>query len=279
MSRRFVVSLEPLAFLSHDRHENGRLSEFRSRLEGEVRSQTGRPFHIFQDRSDIGWGQQWKQRVEESLDAATFLIAIVTPEFFNSAACREEFELFLERERKLGRDNLILPVYYVDSPILGNKARYWADPVAREIAARRFADWRKLRFEPFTDPTAGKTLAQLAQQIVKALEPDRLPGKPVPLAADRSVRQISGRAESEPAGTVATEATPARKNEPPFRDQRLLPGENPDLKIEILNTLGEEWLYAKNLWLEGRAPDELIGTSEEFKVRDLLRSIRVAALS
>jgi len=64
-----------------------------------------------------------------------------------------------------------------------------------------------------------------------------------------------------------------------FRDQRILPDENPDLRRENLNTIGEEWLFAKNLWLEGRAPDELIGTSEEFKVRDLLRSIRAAALS
>ena len=64
-----------------------------------------------------------------------------------------------------------------------------------------------------------------------------------------------------------------------FRDMGLLPDEDPDLRGEILRTIGEEWLNAKNLWLEGRSPNELIGTRDEFQVRDLFRSIKAAALS
>jgi parallel beta-helix repeat protein len=198
------VPLEPVAFMSYvwldDEHEEGRLSEFR---------------RIFQDRKDVRWGQQWKQRIEESLDAATFLIPIVTPGFFNSAACREEFDRFLERERKLGRNDLILPVYYVDASILSDKIRCQADPVAKEIAARQFAEWRELRFEPFTAPIIGKKLAQLAKQIVVALERDSPPAKPAPEAVDRSARQVSGAAASEPAAAGSSESVPVRKNEPP----------------------------------------------------------------
>lgn len=64
-----------------------------------------------------------------------------------------------------------------------------------------------------------------------------------------------------------------------FRDKRLLPGEDENLKREITKTIGEEWLYAKNIWLDGRKPIELIGTRNEFEVRDLFRSITGAALS
>jgi hypothetical protein len=64
-----------------------------------------------------------------------------------------------------------------------------------------------------------------------------------------------------------------------FRDSSLLPDEDPDLRREILRTIGEEWLNAKNLWLEGRSPNDLIGTRDEFQVRDLFRSIKAAALS
>ena len=213
------MPLEPVAFLSYvrldDRHEDGRLSEFCSRLAGEIRIQTGRPFQIFQDRKDIGWGQQWKRRIEDSLDAATFLIPIVTPGFFNSDPCREEFERFLERERKLGRNDLILPVYYVDSAILSDEARRQADTVAKEIAARQVADWRELRFEPFTAPVISKTLAGLAQQIVAALERDRPPAKPAPVAANRSARPVSSAVASEPIGAGGSELAPVRKNEPP----------------------------------------------------------------
>jgi hypothetical protein len=64
-----------------------------------------------------------------------------------------------------------------------------------------------------------------------------------------------------------------------FRDTRLLPDEDQNLRREITSTIGEEWLYAKNVWLEGRTPNELIGTRDEFEVRDLFRSIKGAALS
>lgn len=108
----------PIAFMSYvrqdDRHENGQLTQFRERLSGEVQIQTGEAFDIFQDRNDISWGQQWKQRINESLEMAIFLIPVITPAFFKSPACREELENFLQREKKLGRADLILPVHYVD---------------------------------------------------------------------------------------------------------------------------------------------------------------------
>ena len=62
-----------------------------------------------------------------------------------------------------------------------------------------------------------------------------------------------------------------------FRDTSLLPDEDPNLRREILSTIGEEWLNTKNVWLGGRAPNNLIGTPDEFQVRDLLRSIKAAA--
>jgi cobaltochelatase CobT len=109
------MSRTALAFMSYvnvdDQHESGRLTQLRERLSGEVRMQTGAPFDIFQDRKDIAWGQQWQERINQSLDAVTFLIPIITPAFFRSDACRDELERFLKREKELGRGDLILPVY------------------------------------------------------------------------------------------------------------------------------------------------------------------------
>lgn len=168
------VSKQPIAFLSYvrmdDIHENGRLTELRDRLSGEIRMQTGEAFEIFQDRKDIAWGQQWKQRIEESLDSVTFLIPVITPAFFRSQACREEMERFLAREQRLGRNDLILPLYYVNFPPLGDAKKIQSDPLAQVIAARQYADWRELRFEPFNTPLYRKSLANIAQNIVTALE-------------------------------------------------------------------------------------------------------------
>lgn len=168
------MSSQPAAFLTYvrfeDEHDNGRLSEFCKRLGGEIRIQTGEPFHIFQDRNDIAWGQQWRTRIEESVDAVTFLIAMITPGFFKSAECRKELERFLEREKKLGRGDLILPVYYVNTPALNDEAKRKKDQLMQVIASRQHADWRDLRFEPWTLPQVGKLIAAMALQIAEALE-------------------------------------------------------------------------------------------------------------
>ncbi|WP_417916038.1 right-handed parallel beta-helix repeat-containing protein [Candidatus Electronema sp. JC] len=168
------MSRTALAFMSYvnedDRHDNGWMTQFRERLSGEVRMHTGEPFDIFQDRKDIAWGQQWQDRINQSLDAVTFLIPILTPAFFKSAACRDELERFLKREETLGRSDLILPVYYVNCPVLQDKAKREQDELAKTIAARQYADWRDLRFEDFTSPQLRKALAKMAQQIMEALE-------------------------------------------------------------------------------------------------------------
>ncbi len=168
------VSDASVAFLSYvrldDHHEDGLITELCNRLSGEIRLQTGSEFIIFQDRKDIAWGQQWQERIDESLDAVTFLIPIVTPSFFKSEACRSELDRFLDREKQLKRNDLILPVYYVECPVLNKDAKRDADPLAQVIAARQRIDWRELRFEPLTSLKAKKMIAEMAKQVADALD-------------------------------------------------------------------------------------------------------------
>jgi len=126
------------------------------------------PFFRFQDRKDIKWGQQWKERIEESIDTATFFIPIITPRFFKSPACRTECERFRDREKKLNRSDFILPVYYVNCPIL-DEVEKTDDPLAKVIAGRQHTDLRELRFDLFTSPLVRKMIANMATQIVKTL--------------------------------------------------------------------------------------------------------------
>jgi hypothetical protein len=105
-----------------DQHDGGQLSEFREWLGAEVGAQTGQEFAIFQDRNDIAWGQNWQQRIDEALDEVTLLLVIITPSLFGSPPCRAEVARFLDRERVLGRGDLILPVYYI-SPLPGGKEK------------------------------------------------------------------------------------------------------------------------------------------------------------
>ena len=204
---------QPAAFMSYarfnDEHDDGQLTLFRQRLAAEIRVQTGEEFLIFQDRADIEWGQNWQQRIDQALGTVTLLLAVITPGFFRSRHCRDEVEQFLAREHKLGRGDLILPVYYVSAPELEDPVRRDVDPLAAALAARQYADWRELRFEPATSPVARRALALLATRMRDTFwHPPASPSAPA-----RNPRTIAGPLT---AGTPSPARAPAAaRNEPP----------------------------------------------------------------
>ncbi|MEU9655033.1 right-handed parallel beta-helix repeat-containing protein [Streptomyces chartreusis] len=213
--REFMPS-KPAAFMSYvrfnDRHDDGLVTQFRERLAAEIKAQTGEEFAIFQDRDNIAWGQNWQQRIDEALDAVTFLLVIITPSLFRSRACRVEVTRFLERERDLGRQDLILPVYYISAPELEDSKRREADEMARALAARQYADWRELRFEPFTSPQVRKTVAQLASRLRDAYlnKPDISSPDPVTVRGTAATRVLPESTEQ-----MAGKAEVTTKSEPP----------------------------------------------------------------
>jgi cobaltochelatase CobT len=167
-SSRLMQNRDPLAFLSYvrddDAHDLGRISDLRARLEGEVRIQTGRPFPIFQDRNDIVWGERWRERIKDAIDSISFLIPIITPSYFRSHMCREEFEAFLLRERALGLPRLILPIYYVSADEIDDAVKH-PDDMAAVLRERNWSDWRELRFPPLDRPIIREQIAALAKTI------------------------------------------------------------------------------------------------------------------
>jgi F-box protein 11 len=208
-----AVPVGPAAFMSYvrfdDAHDDGQLSQFRGRLAAEVRAQTGEEFAIFQDRNDIAWGQNWAQRIEEALDAVTLLLVIITPSLFRSPPCRAEFRRFLDRERALGRADLILPVYYIGAREMDDPQLRESDEMAAVLASRQFADWRELRFEPFTSPLVRKSLAQLASRMRDAFwQPPAAPARP---AWPLRVAESSAGSGDQAGGTSPVTA----KTEPP----------------------------------------------------------------
>lgn len=278
--------LAPLAFMSYvrlvDDHDEGRLSEFRKRLSKEVQVHTGKEFQIFQDRNDIKWGQNWKERIDNSLDATTFLIPIITPGFFQSTACRDELEKFFERETELERNDLILPVYYVDCPLVNEKEKQESDPLAKVIADRQYTDWRDYRFDPLTTPQVARALAKAAVDIRDALDRSaESMGGTTQLAA--SLETVEDVAES-PDSSTPTEATAETESqdaeiEQPVRRAPTARAEPPTHVVdsmhrgeyltitEAINAAqpGDRILVRPGLYQEGLAIDkvlEIIGDGE-----------------
>jgi parallel beta-helix repeat protein len=204
---------DPAAFMSYARfndvHDDGQLSVFRERLAAEVRAQTGEEFEIFQDRAGVAWGQNWQQRINETLDVVTLLLVVITPGFFASKACRDELARFLDRERELGRGDLILPVYYISARELDDPHVRESDELATTLASRQFADWRELRFEPMTSPTVRKEMARLASRMRDTF------WRPVSAAPRLATPPRQAGATAEPAERPATAGSLTPKTEPP----------------------------------------------------------------
>lgn len=165
----------PAAFLSYtrfdDEHDGGRISLLRATLEGEIRAQTGEQVTIFQDRNDVLWGQNWEARIDLGIDSSTFLIPVITPNFFRSPFCRKEFLRFLEREKILGRADLIFPIYYIESDEIENPSA--DDEISRTVKSRQWVDWRASRFQNILDTDGRQAIFKLAADIKRAIKETR----------------------------------------------------------------------------------------------------------
>jgi parallel beta-helix repeat protein len=260
------------AFMSyvHMDDAHGHVTNFHKNLNREVSMAVGYEFPIFLDREDIGAGQNWARRIEEAVDEALFFIPILTPGFFNSEYCRAELRRFLARERKLGRDDLIFPIYFIDARVLNEEALRARDDLALVIASRQYADWRNLRHEPFTNPLVGRTLEKLAMQIRDALPtvaPQRQPPA-APALQPSETQQASAPAEESSAKSAATQPT---KVEPLTRVvDPMHRGDFATISEAIAKSApGTRILVRPGLYLEGLVIDkplEVIGDGEPGEV-------------
>ncbi len=194
----------PDAFLSYTRFDDrhGAISKFRRWLSDVVREVSGEPFEIFQDVDDIAVGERWSGKLDGTIGQVPFFVPILSPNYFRSEACRDELAAFLAAEKAKQRDDLILPIYYIECDVLENPELRASDPLAKEIRARQHYDWRRLRHNSFSTKAVKTALDQLARNIVVAR---RRSATPAPLvervqaleqaAKEEFVKSLRARAE------------------------------------------------------------------------------------
>jgi len=165
----------PMGFLSYarsdDEYSRGWISAMCKALSGEVRAQTGRQFPIFQDRTDVRWGQSWAQRVNGALETATFLFPVISPTFFIRKECRRELRDFLTHERDRKRNDLVFPVHFIRCKLIDqNVCRGALGPLVRAIKAHQGCDLIDLRFGKVQGVGVRKTLAKMAADVCDAID-------------------------------------------------------------------------------------------------------------
>jgi hypothetical protein len=165
---------------SDDENSGGRIGTLAEHIRREFTLITGENLRLFVDR-DLAWGEEWKRRIDEELQAVTFLIPVITPAYFKSQACRDELLTFAGHANSLGLDELVLPIYYVDVPALEEYVE-GADQVVDLVYRRQHEDWRDLRLRAEDDPGYLKAVAGVARRLEEIASRAEMP--PAQLSSD-----------------------------------------------------------------------------------------------
>ena len=165
--------MTPKGFWSYargdDAHLDRRLSDLRGRVAGEISMLLGREVDMFQDIYDIRVGDNWKERLRGELTAASFMIPVLTPRYFERPWCREEVTTFLQLAREAGHEPLLFPIYFVKDRRFDREDHC---DVRAAVASYQFLDWRELRFE--SDPTRiDRAIHDFADDVVERIEDQR----------------------------------------------------------------------------------------------------------
>jgi TolB protein len=144
------------------------LSRLAYHLSMQLRIRAGEALHILRYQDDHQRERIWNERIEQDASSEAFLVAVLTPEFFQNRRCRAELEQFLEREQQLGHADLVLPVYYSDYDPLDHSGDT-DDYLVQALRTRQRFDWRTLRTHDFSAPTVQRQVVRMAKQVQGAL--------------------------------------------------------------------------------------------------------------
>ena len=130
------------AFCSYVHRDNESFGFAIERLVEDIKAfheaETGRPMRIFFDRDDIGWGQDLRSAISDSVENATFFIPMITARYFQSSFCRDELLSFYGKCRSLGVTELILPVILAGSSQIREDSD---DELIRVISRINYVNW------------------------------------------------------------------------------------------------------------------------------------------
>ena len=210
------------------------LSKLRTRIQNELRGQLGRSketLRLWQDREAIPPGTLWASEIKAAIDQSVFFIPIVSPRVVRSEHCGVEFQEFLERERQLGRRDLVFPILFINVPGLNEQKAQGERPVLKVIAERQYVDWREFRYDS-DSPGMRREVADFCAKIVTALQ--RTPPQEEKetrrayeaeqagrrRAEDEERREVERRGEIAEADARAKEAEARQRVEAVARSQR-----------------------------------------------------------
>jgi predicted AAA+ superfamily ATPase len=183
-------------FLSYVHADNqrarGKMVQFARDLVDTYDYLYGRNIELFIDRDSINWGETWSQRLKTETENTSFLLAIVTPRYLQSPACRDELLSFSTAAETALEPKLLLPLQWVD--ISKTDVVDDADPVLTKIRNTQFEDVTEIRQLEPGSPEYERLLERVAGRLKQTIDDrdatKRTPATTVERADDRDLVDV-----------------------------------------------------------------------------------------
>ncbi|GGS25340.1 toll/interleukin-1 receptor domain-containing protein [Actinokineospora fastidiosa] len=172
--------------IDDDRHDRGMLTTLAQAVRDEFAMIAGAELELFID-TDLAWGDDWRDRIEAAVASAAFFIPVLTPRYFQSTFCREEFLAFVSKAKRIGLADRVLSLLYVPVPDLSCDA---PDALMALAARYQHQDITALRAAEPHDREFRATVRALARSLLD-LSRAAAPSGADPGAYDALIRSAS----------------------------------------------------------------------------------------
>ena len=149
-----------------DEAERERISVLAKDMVEQYEMITGDTIELFLDKDEIAWGDEWRKKIDDNLASVEFFIPVMTPRYFKSSECRLELSKFIRRAKTLGRLELLLPLYYLDVPLL-NTDEPTEDDLITAVREIQWLDWRQLKFKEVNSEEYRRRVHEMALQLAE----------------------------------------------------------------------------------------------------------------
>ncbi|WIX89383.1 toll/interleukin-1 receptor domain-containing protein [Amycolatopsis sp. DG1A-15b] len=156
-----------LSFTHEDDSFLNFVTPLKNSLEKFCASAHGRKVEVFVDRESIGWGEDWRTKIQDGLNAAMVFVPVISMNYFyESSACREELTAFYAKANELGLTQLILPLIVLGHELITGQSD---DANIRIIEKLQYVDIKDAVLAGAGTAEWRRTMDVVADKLIRAI--------------------------------------------------------------------------------------------------------------
>ena len=89
------------SYANRDNPKPYNVTRLREAFESVLQQCTGQDVCVFQDKTGLNWGDEWRTRLEQEVKSANAFVCLLSPSYFASKMCMQELVWAIEAKVKI----------------------------------------------------------------------------------------------------------------------------------------------------------------------------------